>query len=73
MNLAPVEAAIAGLRLWIFRAKSAYVARPLNTAALPMRGFLDRPVPESVIKQIGKQLAKSSASLLDPAHGLLHI
>jgi hypothetical protein len=28
---------------------------------------------ESVIKQIRKKLAKSSAFSLDPAHGLLHI
>jgi hypothetical protein len=39
-----------------------------------LRGaFLDRPVPESVIRPIRKKLAKSSAFSLDQAHGLLHI
>jgi len=39
MNLAPVAAAIAGLRLGIFSAKSARVARPLNTAAFTHAGL----------------------------------
>jgi hypothetical protein len=39
----------------------------------PRGAFLDRPVPESVIKRIRRKLAKSPAFSLDQAHGLLHI
>src|SRR5215831_5181424 len=72
-ELAPVAAAIAGLRLGIFSAKSACVARSSNTAAFTHAGLFDRPISESVIKPIRKKLVKSPAFSLDLAYGLLHI
>jgi len=71
-NLAPVATAIAGLRLG-FSAQSLHALQGHQTPPhLPTPGFLDRPVPESVIERIRKKLAKSPAFSLDPAHGLFH-
>jgi hypothetical protein len=57
-QLVPVAAAIAGLRLG-FSAQNRHALQGHQTAPhIPMRGFLDRPMPESVIKRIRRKFAK---------------